>query len=59
MYQNPFSAGLEPIPEKVRAIAGPGKAQVSVVKMVGLKPQITKEYINSQAIGKPDYEILN
>ena len=26
--------------------------------MVGLKPQITKEYINSQAIGKPDYEIL-
>jgi hypothetical protein len=47
MYQNPFSANLEPIPEKVNRIAGPGKAQASVVKMVGMKPQITKEYINS------------
>lgn len=36
------------------------KSKISQVqKMVNLKPQITKEYVESQAAGRPDFSILD
>ena len=48
---------MDPIPEKSN-VAGPQKS-TQVAKPVVLKPQITKEYVNSQVIGRPDFSILH
>jgi len=50
---------IPPRDKKLSTIAGPAKQQVTLGKSVMVKPQITKEYVNSQVVGKPDFSLLN